>query len=125
MARTHQDRAFCSDWPWPSAVTHTNRVQLLKLGVVEGLPELSEFYVIWDMDMIATRRLPILFGPKMTVDSGRVSLGFPAAGPPPARTRVNIGGAWPVGYKLAYLSLFGEECGSLNDPQEHDFGNVL
>lgn len=89
-------------------------LQLLKLGVVEGLPDLSEYYVIWDMDMIATRRLPIFFHSPQGDGGRRAQLGFPTSSEAelayPVRTRVNIGGAWPVGYRLSYQNLFGEEC---------------
>eukprot|EP00892_Ulva_mutabilis_P008999 jgi/Ulvmu1/6471/UM003_0102.1 len=85
--------------------------QLLKLGVVEGLPQLSDFYVIWDMDMIPTRRLPIFFssttasfGPQQDYDA-EDDAGLPSG----VRTRVNIGGAWPQGYRLSYKQLFDRE----------------
>lgn len=89
-------------------------LQLLKLGVVEGLPDISEYYVIWDMDMIATRPLPIFFRADEGDRDARAQLGFPTSSQAelmhPLRTRVNIGGAWPVGYRLSYQHLFGEEC---------------
>lgn len=89
-------------------------MQLLKLGAVEGISDLSDYYVIWDMDMIATHHLPIHHTD--ILEGGRaLHLGFPSSlsgASEPVRTHVNVGGAWPVGYGLGYRNLFGEQCES-------------
>jgi hypothetical protein len=36
------------------------RLQFLKLGAAGALPGLSEYFLIWDMDMVPLRPLPLL-----------------------------------------------------------------
>jgi hypothetical protein len=88
------------------------RVQLLKLGVLYGLPQLSEYYVIWDFDMAPVRHIPILYGPEGWQKLGQ---GAPSEGTlATLRMAVNIGGARSEGYDAAYNTLFGKEYGSVS-----------
>jgi hypothetical protein len=97
--------------------------QLLKLAAVQALPELSELYVIWDMDMIPTRHIPLLYLPsaqesappasgdnsmQLPTDTGSLTLHGK-----PLRTVVNIGGFWNRGYGESYESLLQRKCGRL------------
>eukprot|EP00873_Tetraselmis_striata_P021307 jgi/Tetstr1/441571/TSEL_029800.t1 len=70
--------------------------QFLKLGAVAAIPGLSEHFIIWDLDMIAHRRLDVL---------------QPAPGGG-LRALVNVGGANAPGYASAYRNLFGKELSS-------------
>jgi len=64
-------------------------VQLIKLGSVRHFPDLSEYYVIWDLDMIALRPL------------------HPLTDENPPRIVLNIGGRVNRGYEEAYKRLTG------------------
>lgn len=76
-------------------------MQLLKLGALQGLPQLSEYYVIWDFDMLPARPMPLLWGPPAW--AGDLSKY------PRLRAVVNIGGAHAEGYAESYRRLFGAE----------------
>lgn len=77
-------------------------MQLLKLGALQGLPQLSEYYVIWDFDMLPVRPVPLLYGPPgWAGDLSKYSV---------LRAVVNIGGARAEGYAEAYRRLFDAEC---------------
>jgi hypothetical protein len=78
-------------------------LQLLKLGVAQGLPQLTDYYVIWDFDMLPTRRIPLFYQP---VHANGVNV---QAEQQP-RMVVNIGGARSYGYEAAYKTLFGQKC---------------
>ncbi|CAD7697958.1 unnamed protein product [Ostreobium quekettii] len=74
--------------------------QFLKLGTAEYLsvkPELSQYYVVWDLDMILLRPLS-LFYPQ---DSPR------KAGSAPQKNIVNVGGYRMPSYEAAYNRLTG------------------
>lgn len=99
-------------------------LQLLKLGAVQGLPDLSDLYVIWDMDMIPTRHIPLMYLPSPVGDTGGASSVRGEAQLPldpsikslrsrPVRTVVNIGGFWNRGYGESYEELFQRKCGPL------------
>jgi hypothetical protein len=88
-------------------------LQLLKLGVLNGLPQLSEYYVIWDFDMAPVRQIPILYGPEgwqKKLEQHAPSDQMLAQ----LRMAVNIGGACNKGYDAAYRTLFGREYGTVS-----------
>lgn len=95
-------------------------VQLLKLAVLQALPELSELYVIWDMDMIPARHIPLVYLPSSEISSIGASdaLQLPMSTSvmsmhsQPVRTVVNIGGAWSPGYGQSYEKLLHKKCGA-------------
>ena len=72
--------------------------------------------------MIATRRLPLFFASEAGADGTLRAVFAAADGSTVAaemRTRVNVGGAWPQGYRLSYKRLFGRECASSPSRTEH------
>jgi hypothetical protein len=91
--------------------------QILKLGAVTALPALSDYYVIWDMDMIPTRHIPVLYTPykgRLRNISRPTSLQSepwvaPAHTVDALQTLVNIGGAWSPGYGRSYRNLMKRE----------------
>ena len=95
-------------------------MQLLKLAVSQAIPDLSGVYVIWDMDMIPTRHIPLVYlpGPDISSQGAGHSWQLPvdvnvmSVHGQPARTVVNIGGAWSPGYGESYEKLFQKRCGT-------------
>lgn len=94
-------------------------MQLLKLASVQALPDLSDLYVIWDMDMIPTQHIPLLYLPSAGDHKEADSDGFAHSLPDgevlsfhgqPLRTVVNIGGFWNTGYGESYENLFHKKC---------------
>lgn len=93
-------------------------MQLLKLAVSQAIPDLSGVYVIWDMDMIPTRHIPLVYlpGPDISSQGAGHSWQLPvdvnvmSVHGQPARTVVNIGGAWSPGYGESYEKLFQKRC---------------
>jgi len=74
--------------------------QLLKLGAAEAIPGLSEYFVVWDLDMLLLRPMK-LFQPDPL--DGHL------------RLRVNIGGAHSRGYDSSYSNLFGRRLETASD----------
>lgn len=72
--------------------------QFLKLGAAEAISNLTTHFVVWDLDMIALRPIQPI------VDKGDG-----------LRTIVNIGGAKPPGYALAYRRLLGKRLEYAHD----------
>ncbi|KAG2435220.1 hypothetical protein HXX76_007302 [Chlamydomonas incerta] len=68
--------------------------QFLKLGSALALPQLSQHYVVWDLDMILLRPVQLLFPPGPSDPAGS-----------PTRTLVNIGGSVSPGYMAAFRRL--------------------
>lgn len=91
----------------PSGAT---RVQLLKLGAVQGIPGLSDYFVIWDFDMLPMRRIPLFYTSRSNLRPGAHE------GASMLRTVVNIGGARAMGYEEAYHTLLGRECAPIKHP---------
>lgn len=99
-------------------------MQLLKLAALQALPELSEVYVIWDMDMVPTRHIPLVYQPSPASTTMDANLYPDAQLPPdasimtvrghPVRTVVNIGGMWNRGYGESYEKLLKRKCGPWN-----------
>jgi hypothetical protein len=93
-------------------------LQLLKLAAVQAIPDLSDLFVIWDMDMIPARHIPLVYLPSShislagTGESPQVpaDLKIMSASGQPVRTVVNIGGAWSPGYGQSYEKLFQKPC---------------
>ncbi|KAG2446688.1 hypothetical protein HYH02_008254 [Chlamydomonas schloesseri] len=68
--------------------------QFLKLGSALALPQLSQHYVVWDLDMILLRPVQVLFPPGPSDPAGS-----------PTRTLVNIGGSVSPGYMATFRQL--------------------
>jgi hypothetical protein len=101
-------------------------VQLLKLAAVHSIPRLSEVYVIWDMDMIPTQRIPVLYLPSSQANNKIESnlhsmelqreVSIMTSTGQPVRTVVNIGGFWNRGYGESYENLLKKKCVSSPSP---------
>ena len=100
-------------------------VQFIKIGASGSIPGLSEYFVVWDPDMILLRPLKLFQLSPAVPDSDAMaasSRGSPGRDGSPhpqhqqdnevpgfvVRTRVNVGGAHAPGYESAHLNLFGE-----------------
>ena len=70
--------------------------QFLKLGASQYLPDLSRYFLIWDMDMILLQRLSPFY-PSYSRKLQHVG----------QKTVVHIGGARNPGYEFAYKQLTG------------------
>eukprot|EP00198_Chlamydomonas_reinhardtii_P012401 XP_001701738.1 predicted protein [Chlamydomonas reinhardtii] len=68
--------------------------QFLKLGSALALPQLSQHYVVWDLDMVLLRPVQLLFPPGPSDPAGS-----------PTRALVNIGGSVSPGYMAAFRRL--------------------
>lgn len=95
-------------------------VQLLKLAVFQAIPDLSDPYVVWDMDMIPARQIPLVYlpSPHISFIGASDSLQLPQGSSvmsvhgQPVRTVVNVGGAWSEGYGLSYEKLLHTQYGT-------------
>lgn len=84
-------------------------MQLLKLGLIQGLPGLSEYFVIWDFDMLPARRIPLFYTDSPLLHkSAESKLRWDRL-----RTVVNIGGTRARGYGESFAALFGRPCAPL------------
>jgi hypothetical protein len=92
--------------------TSLSCIQLLKLGVLYGLPQLSQYYIIWDFDMAPVRPIPLFYGPTTWQHQPEMDS---SSALPPLQMAVNIGGARARGYEAAYYTLFGREYGVASD----------
>jgi hypothetical protein len=75
-------------------LAYCDALQFLKLGAGSSIPGLSEYYIIWDLDMILHRQLHVL---QRGAQGG-------------LQTLVNFGGADVDGYKSSYRNLFHQGC---------------
>jgi hypothetical protein len=87
-------------------------VQVLKLGLIQGVPGLSEYFVIWDFDMLPARSIPLFYtdSPPLPNSADR-TLRWDRL-----RTVVNIGGTRARGYGESFAALFGRPCAPLPKP---------
>lgn len=69
--------------------------QVIKLGAAQAIANLTEYFVVWDLDMIMLRPVSVLLRPSRR-----------DAAPTSYRTLVNVGGSHAPGYITSYRKLF-------------------
>lgn len=80
--------------------------QFLKLGAADYIEDLTQYYLVWDLDMLLLRDLDIFYYP----DRQREQFSDSSV-----RTVVNIGGARNSGYEYTYHELTGRDLESAPD----------
>lgn len=73
--------------------------QFLKLGAAGYIEGLTQYFLVWDLDMLLLRNLDIFYYPEHRAEEYMLHT---------PKTVVNIGGSWNIGYEYAYNKLIGK-----------------
>lgn len=73
--------------------------QFLKLGAADYIESLTQYFLVWDLDMLLLRKLDVFHHSEHNLRGSLLNT---------PKTVVNIGGSWNFGYAFSYKQLTGK-----------------